>query len=297
MRNTIIITFSSAMLLLGLVFAATAHGELDGIRVSENIQYRNMPGVSPKLISLDVYAPEDADGLPVVMKVHGGGWRNGDKSNPGIGTIKPEYFCDKGYVYVAINYRLSPAVEHPAHIEDVAATLHWLVDNIADYGGDPGRINIMGHSAGAHLVALLGTDEARLQAEGLSLQDIESVICLDGAGYDIPSRMAGKPGRLMSNMLASAFGSDGTLWPDASPTLHVHAGVDYPPFLILHTPRADAPGQSMALGDALRSTGSYAYNEEAADKTHRTINHDVGSAGDWVTVMIMDFLADGKVAD
>jgi len=284
-------------MLLGLFPACRADSAPAGIIVSKDIQYHKLPGESPRLLSLDIYSPRDATSLPVVMMVHGGGWRNGDKSNPGIGTVKPEYFCNAGFVYVTVNYRLSPAVEHPAHIEDVAAALRWLHDNVAEYGGDPDRISIMGHSAGAHLVALLGTDEARLQAEGLELLDIESVICLDGAGYDIPARMAGWPGRLMSNMLNNAFGNDGSKWQDASPTLHVHEGVDYPPFLILHTPRVDAPGQSMALGDALRASGSYACNEEAADKTHRTINHDIGSTGDWVTALIMDFLADGKVSD
>lgn len=297
MRNTIYITLGCALALLGLVIPSLARSELARITATRDIEYRQLQGVDPKLLSLDVYAPDGAVDLPVLMMVHGGGWRNGDKSNPGIGTVKPEYFCNTGYVYVAINYRLSPDVEHPAHIQDVAAALKWLVDNIGEYGGDPQRISIMGHSAGAHLVALLGTDEARLAAEGLSLEDIESVICLDGAGYDIPSRMSGKPGRLMSNMLNSAFGSDGTNWEDASPTLHVQQGMNYPPFLILHTPRVDAPGQSMALGEALRSAGAYAHNVEAIDKSHRTINRDIGTDDDWVTDLILDFLKDGRVSE
>jgi acetyl esterase/lipase len=295
MRNTIYITMGCTVAILGLVLSGRVHSELDGITASREIQYRKLQEVDPSLLSLDVYAPNGAENLPVVMMVHGGGWRNGDKSNPGLNTTKPQAFCANGYVYVSINYRLSPAVEHPAHIEDVAAALHWLVDNIAGYGGDPSRISIMGHSAGAHLVALLGTNETRLAAEGLTLDDIESVICLDGAGYDIPARMAGRPGRLMSNMLSSAFGNDGSKWADASPTLHVQSGVAYPPFLILHTPRVDAPGQSMALGNALRDSGSYAYNAQAADKTHRTINRDIGMDDDWVTDLILDFLADGIV--
>ncbi len=297
MRNTIKIVTLTALLLLGLVVSSTAESDLKGLTVHRDVQYREIVGVDPGLLSLDIYAPEDASGLPVLMMVHGGGWSIGDKANRSLADTKPRYFCDNGYIYVSINYRLSPAVQHPAHIEDVAAAYAWLTGNVANYGGDPEHISIMGHSAGAQLVALLATDAKRLQAYGLDPAHIDTVICLDGAGYDIPGRMAGRPGRMLRDMLTDAFGSDGTLWEDASPTLHVTEAGSYPPFLILYTRRVDAPGQSMELAEALRSAETFAWEGEAADKTHMTINRDVGTAEDWVTILIMDLLADGSIGD
>ena len=283
------------MLLLALAVQVMAGPDYTGLAVHRDIPYHIIEGVDPALLSLDIYAPVDAQNLPVVMMIHGGGWATGDKQNSKIAGRKPQFFCDNDFVYVSVNYRLSPAVEHPAHIEDVAASFAWIYENVTDYGGDPGQIHVIGHSAGAHLAALLATDPARLPVHDLSNADISSVILLDGAGYDIPQRMAGNAGRRMKSMYRNAFGNDGSKWADASPTLHVSDQKSYPPFLILHTIRADAVGQSMELGDALRSGGSYAFNHAARDKSHRTVNSDLGNADDWLSELVLDFLADGDV--
>ncbi|MCB1219417.1 MAG: alpha/beta hydrolase [Planctomycetales bacterium] len=297
MKTTITIVLLTASLVLALAVASLAKPGEDELEINRGISYKEAAGSAAKLTQLDIYAPKDAKGLPVVMMVHGGGWAIGDKGNPGIGTVKPAFFCREGFVYVTVNYRLSPAVEHPAHIEDVAAAFAWLVDNVEHYGGDPQRINIMGHSAGAHLVALLGTDKARLAPYGLAPTNIESVTCLDGAGYDIPTRLSGIVGRQLREMMTTAFGEDGSKWADASPTLHVRADGEYPPFLILHTDRPGGASQSMGLGDALRKAGGYAFNREAGDKSHRTVNADVGRDGDWLTELVLDFLDDQQVGD
>jgi arylformamidase len=95
-------------------------------------------------------------------------------------------FVSTGFVYVAINYRLPPAVHHPTHARDVAKALAWVADNIGRYSGDPERIYAMGHSAGAHLAALVATDESYLKREGYSLKTIKGDILLDVGAYDIP---------------------------------------------------------------------------------------------------------------
>jgi acetyl esterase/lipase len=125
---------------------------------NKNIPYIVIAGVDPNLLSLDVYAPAKAKDLPVVLMIHGGGWANGDKANRDVGTNKARYFTAQGYVYVSINYRLSPAVQHPTHIEDVASAVSWVLENIATYGGDPARLTLMGHSAGAHLLLVSAPD-------------------------------------------------------------------------------------------------------------------------------------------
>ena len=100
--------------------------------------------------------------------IHGGGWRTGDKANQSQRRQKATFFAGNGFVYVSVNYRLSPAVRHPAHVEDVAKALSWIVDHIASYGGDPKRIFLMGHSAGAHLAALVTADKTYLTKLGKS---------------------------------------------------------------------------------------------------------------------------------
>src|SRR6185369_9012506 len=100
---------------------------------------------------LDVYSPREAKNLPVVFWIHGGGWQTGDKTDV---QIKPQAFMDKSFVFVSTNYRLMPSVDMATIVSDVAKSIRWVHDHIAEFGGDPKRLFIMGHSAGAQLAAL-----------------------------------------------------------------------------------------------------------------------------------------------
>ena len=99
---------------------------------------------------LDVYSPANAKNLPVVFWIHGGGWEGGDKSSV---KLKPQAFMDRGFVFVSTNYRLLPKVDMETIVADVAKSIGWVHKHIAEYGGDPNRIFVMGHSAGAQLAA------------------------------------------------------------------------------------------------------------------------------------------------
>ena len=96
-------------------------------------------------------SPRDAKNLPVVFWIHGGGWQAGDKSSV---QIKPKVFVDKGFVFVSTNYRLLPSVDIETIFRDIAKSIHRVHDHIAEQGGDPKRLFVMGHSAGAQLAAL-----------------------------------------------------------------------------------------------------------------------------------------------
>src|SRR5687767_7584915 len=100
---------------------------------------------------LDVYAPAAGSNLPVVVWVHGGGWMRGSKNEV---DQKPPAFVEKGFVFVPVNYRFIPNVTMDIIVRDVAKAAGWVHANIARHGGDPGRIFLMGHSAGAQLAAL-----------------------------------------------------------------------------------------------------------------------------------------------
>src|SRR5699024_9814660 len=146
---------------------------------------RDLPYAEPvnERQTLDVYAPVNAKQSPVVFWIHGGGWQTGDKTSV---QIKPQLFVDQGLVFVSTNYRLLPNVDMGTIVRDVAMPMRWVHDHIAQYGGDPNRLLVMGHSAGAQLAALISTDDRYLKAEGLSLEIIKGCVPVDGDTYDVP---------------------------------------------------------------------------------------------------------------
>lgn len=128
---------------------------------------------------LDVHTParHTSGGAPVVVFWYGGGWTEGDRERYRfVGTA----LAAEGFVVVLPDYRLYPAVRFPAFIEDGALALRWVRQNIDRYGGDPSRVFVMGHSAGAHLAALLALDRRWLESVGGSPQWIRGLIGLSG---------------------------------------------------------------------------------------------------------------------
>ena len=126
---------------------------------------------------LDLYLPRDKKNFPVLVFVHGGSWRTGDRSQyKALG----ERLARAGIGVAIPSYRLMPQNPHPAQIEDVAAAFAWVVRNISQHGGDTSRIYLSGHSAGAHLAALLALDEKYLAKFDLARKAIRSVIAMSG---------------------------------------------------------------------------------------------------------------------
>ena len=140
---------------------------------------------------------------PLIVFVHGGGWQRGSKDNA-TGRLKPEHYPSQGYAFASINYRLVPAATVEQQAADVAAALKAL---LARADVDPRRVVLMGHSAGAHLVALVGTDERYLKGADLSFANISGVIPIDGAAYDVFAQMVDGP-QIMQSTYAQAFGTD-----------------------------------------------------------------------------------------
>lgn len=252
------------------------------MRVAKDIPYKT----GSPLNRLDVYAPPADVNHPVLVWVHGGGWTRGDKAQVGA---KPERFTREGYVFVSVNYRLSPTVTHPAHVQDIAAAVAWVHGNIKNHGGDPNRIFLAGHSAGAHLVALAATDERYLKEVGVSLTVIKGCIPLDGGAYNLSGQADETDMR--SAMLQNAFGNDPVVWKAASPVLHVSAGKGIPPFLLIHAGnRALSQAQAAELADALTKAGIAAERRHAPDKNHASLNQELGIPGDAPTQWMLDFM-------
>jgi len=253
-----------------------------------NVAYAQIPGVETDLASLDLYIPKSGQGHPVVIYIHGGAWVSGDKSNI---DYKPEAFTSQGYIFISINYRLSPDVQHPLHVQDIAKAIAWVYNNCADYGGDNSNIWLIGHSAGAHLAALVATDETRLEAEGLDLSVLNGVILLDGLGYNIP-RLFEVYNLTSLPLYVIPFGADPEDWADASPVRHIDSSKGIPAFLLIYVEGSTSTQQDAELfAEQLRQADISATTVEALAKTHSSLNKEIGLPDDDITSTIMAFIA------
>jgi len=188
-----------------------------GVEEHADISYTKGEPADAAKHMLDLYLPQGKTGFPVLMFVHGGSWRTGDRS---LYRALGERFARAGIGVAIPSYRLMPQNPHPAQIEDVAAAFAWVYRNIAQYGGDTSRIYVSGHSAGAHLVALLALDEKYLEKLGLERKSIAGVIAMSGV-YNVDN---------LSTFLAA--NGDQSDKHDASPMAHAHSGA--PPFWITY---------------------------------------------------------------
>lgn len=240
--------------------------------------------------TLDVYSPPSGKNHPVALWIHGGGWHSGDKSEVGS---KPQALVDRGFVFVSINYRLWPSVTIREIAEDVARALRWTHDHAADYGGDPRRLFVMGHSAGAQLAALVCTDERYLKAEKLSFDLIKGCVPVDGDTYDLPMRFetVRKSGnQKLADRDKERFG-DERLQKEMSSITYTAKGKHIPPFLILYVAdHPDTGGQSRRLFQSLKEAGVPARIFAAEGKDHKTINNDLGTPGDKSSQALYEFL-------
>jgi acetyl esterase/lipase len=274
------------LLLLSLVSA------LHSQTIKRNIPYA---GVEDEKRSLDVYAPANAKNLPVTFWIHGGGWHSGDKADV---KLKPQTFMAKGFVFVSVNYRLMPAVDMGALVRDVAQSFRWMEDHIAEFGGDPKRVFVAGHSAGAQLAALLCTDERYLKEQGVGFDVLKGCMPVDGDTYDVPSIVEVEELRWRlhgmtppTNNHRSEFGTDPDHLRDFSAVYHVAKDKGIPPFLILHiTANPDTIAQAFRLGAVLKEAGIPAKVFGARETTHNQLNDNLGENDDPATKLMYEFL-------
>jgi arylformamidase len=275
-------------LFIGFAFVPQAHGQI----VNRNIPYAE-PANERQM--LDVYAPENAKNLPVIFWIHGGGWEVGDKTSV---QSKPKAFVDKGYVFVSTNYRFLPNVDMETIVRDIAKSIHWVHDHIAEFGGDPKRLLVMGHSAGAQLAALICTDLRYLKAEGLTIAIIKGCVPVDGDTYDVPliietaatrRKALGQPNPKFGHY--EKFGSDPVKHRELSAVNHVAREKGIPPFLVLYVgDHPDTSAQAQRLGSVLTEAGIAAKLFGAKDTNHSQINENLGLPGDPSTNVLWEFV-------
>lgn len=244
---------------------------------------------------LDIYAPANARGLPVVFWIHGGGWQTGDKTSV---QEKPRAFNERGFVFVSTNYRLLPHVDMETIIRDVAKSLRWVHGHIAEHGGDPQRVFVMGHSAGAQLAALLCTDDRYLRDEGVPFSVIKGCVPVDGDTYDVPAiietaetrrRVHGQPPAKYGHR--EKFGNDPEKHRNFSAVTHVAKGKGIAPFLILHVAdHPDTSAQAFRLGAVLKEAGVPVKVYGASETNHNRLNANLGIEGDPSSKELFDFV-------
>ena len=244
---------------------------------------------------LDVFSPQGAKDLPVIFWIHGGGWQQGDKSDV---QIKPRVFSERGFVFVSTNYRLLPHVEMDVLIRDVAKSLSWVHKNIDEYGGDPNRIFVMGHSAGAQLAALICIDDRYAKAEGVPFSALKGCVPVDGDTFDLPAIIMTAEFRQTVHGLPLPkyghrvkFGNDPAKHIDFSAVTHVAKGKGIPPFLILHVAgHPNTAAQARRLGAVLHAAELPVTVFGARETTHSKLNADLGLPDDPATKELFKFL-------
>ena len=242
-------------------------------------------GTDPKQ-RLDIYAPRGAAGAPVVVFFHRGEWTQGDKSEV---SYKPRFLNDNGIVFVSANYRLTPAVTHPAHIKDVATAVRWVHDHAAEFGGSPKRTVVTGHSAGCHLVTLLALDPRYLADVGLRPSDLRGVVAWSGGAYDLVEKV--KAGGTYAPYIRKAFGDSAAAWRDASPVAHVGDARPLPPFLFVSVERGNPSHQaSERLASLIRDAKGQADSCLIESRTHFTANHLLGAPEDKTGLVLLEFV-------
>jgi len=251
--------------------------------VKTTLQYKSIIGINANLLSLDIYNySQSATPKPVVIYVHGGGWRQGDKSQQLDNKLR--LFNSLNYIFISINYRLSPSpfdilnparIKYPDHNNDVADAVKWIYDNIGSYGGNSQKIALLGHSAGAHLVSLTGTSQEFLPAKGMTLNTLKGIASIDTEGYDVPSQSG-------EDLYKNAFGTDNTIHMQASPVFNLVSSVSYPKFFVAKRGEAIRINIANAFINKLQSVGVMVSEVTGSMYDHEGINDAIGNPKDTV---------------
>ncbi|MBP7566579.1 MAG: alpha/beta hydrolase [Burkholderiaceae bacterium] len=299
------------LLALGLAFSAAAQGpvrerlaerraqagagsgsEIETEGAGPSVRAPLPPGVrlvadraygADALQKLDAYIPAQAQGAPVIFMVHGGAWRTGSKTARGVVGNKVDRWVSRGFIVVSTNYRLLPGADPLVQADDVARALAFAQKAAAGWGGDAGRFVLMGHSAGAHLVALLNANPQRALAQGA--RPWLGTVALDSALLDVAPVME----RRHLPFYDAAFGSDPAFWRAASPQQQLVRGAT-PLLAVCSTQRRDRPCDgAQRFADHAGTLGVRA-EVLGQPMTHGEINAQLGLPGAY-TDAVEAFLA------
>lgn len=281
-------------LVLGVAGAAPAHAAspCTAAPAKRTFAYRSVSGVPANLTSLDVYSPSKdclkGHAAPVVLWVHGGAYRVGDKSQQVRDKIA--LFASRRYVFVSINYRLTTSgplsARYPDHFRDVASAVAWVRKNISRYRGDGRRLALLGHSAGADIVSNVATNPQWLKERSLPLSALRCSAPLDTEGFNKPEAEAAE-----QQQWVAALGNNPDFLRGTSATLLAKPKLGLRPVITVVRGTARRQRIEQGFADAYRAAGVKATVIDARGLTHQEVNTRIGAAGDRVmTPPLLSFL-------
>ena len=245
-------------------------------RVERDLAYGAAPAQR-----LDAYIPEGKGNAPILLMVHGGGWMFGDKGNTGSVANKVRHWLPRGYIVASANYRMGRPPNPLEQAEDVGRALAFVQANASSWGGDPKRVVLMGHSSGAHLVALLTAAPAIVARSGA--RPWLGTVALDSAALDLAGLMSGRHPRLHDRV----FGAEPARWSELSP-LQQLATRPVPMLLVCSTRRNDSCAAARRFADKAVSLGGRAATLPI-DLAHGEINSELGRSAGY-TASVEEFL-------
>jgi acetyl esterase/lipase len=220
--------------------------------------------------TLDVYRPPHPHDAPIIVMVHGGAWAIGDKNSKTVVINKLKHWLPKGFLLVSVDYRLLPEAKPDLQANDIATALAYVEHNAPSWGGDGGKIILMGHSAAAHLVALLSANPSVLADVGG--WPWAGTVVLDSAALDVPALMAWPHPQLYDD----AFGRDTSYWLAVSPQQNLTAAA-IPMMLVCSLLRPDHPCvQARAFAAAAGKATGAAPPVASEPLTHTGVDNDLG---------------------
>ena len=275
--TTALVLFGASAALGAVNSEPVACGSVE--RERTEFQYASFDGVDPDLTSLDVHATPGAEGCPILVWVHGGSWQAGGKRTRAT-TVKADHYTQQGWVFVSVNYRLAAEdneVRWPDFGNDVADAVAWTIDNAEDFGGDPDRVSIIGHSSGAHLVSIVGTHSELLAEQGSGLDAVNCVVSLDSVTQDLTD-----PPSFEEDIINLAFPTN-EQQVDGSPTLQALAA-DQPyigPDFLIVTRGADVRiDSSERLAASILGSGGNATVADVSPYDHGEVSTQLGVPGE-----------------
>jgi acetyl esterase/lipase len=182
---------------------------------------------------------------------------------------------------------------HPAQVEDVADALAFVRVHATEWGGDPEALFLIGHSAGAQLVAQVVADPSMLSVRKVPRSAIRGLIAVDTQLYDIPAALShARVEAPLREIVEMMYGKSHDAWRTASPITHLSTGRRWPPLLLFHGAADDSPSAiaSKRFADAWRAARGIAELEPAREKDHPGLGRDIGNVNDWITESVMRFL-------
>lgn len=231
---------------------------------------KDLPFGKEKQQKLDIYLPNKEilqKNAPIIIMVHGGAWMMGNKSNAAVVNNKVDRWLKKGILFVSTNYRISRKPNPLDQVDDIEMAFQYMVNNATKYGGDPTKIVLMGHSAGAHLVSLFSTSGDYAKNKWLG------TIALDSAAFDLIEIMDRKHYRFYDRV----FGSDRDFWKKTSP-IHQLSGKINPMLLVCSSKRFDSCPQAEIFTEKAKGLGAEV-SVLPVDLNHGQVNVNLGLDG------------------